>query len=144
MSSKNPSYTLPPIETKTPIDFVEKILEIYLIHGVKSGLVKKKLSSKLMRILSFYVLFGYTKDAKKIIVDSMEITYPILNSANKELRDAGFLEDSDVYSKNTNILNKDLSILGDNIPKLIEMLPALKDKGVNHLTLNINVNLTFP
>lgn len=144
MSSKSPSYTLPPIEAKTPIDFVEKILDIYLIHGVKVGSVKKKLSPKLLRILSFYILYGYTKEAKKIIVDSMDITYPILNSANKELRDSGFLEDGDIYSKTNNVLNKDLSILGNNIPKLIEMMPSLKDKGVNELKLSININLTFP
>lgn len=78
------------VKPKNDLDAVLGMVSIYCAaKSLKSG--TKNLRRKLVSLLAYYVKYGYGKETKKIVVESLRITALNVNSMNTELTKKGYL-----------------------------------------------------
>lgn len=89
-SKKSPQIYGYEVSFKDKLDLLRKVLNI---HATLTNLNKEKnhLRPKLVDVLSFYILMGYSKETKEMILESMGITVKNLNQINSELTKKGYL-----------------------------------------------------
>lgn len=87
------------------------------VYAALEGNKNHKLRPKLVEILSYYVLYGYNDDTKKLIVNIIpNMTLLNLNQINSELQRKGYLLKG-VYKDSSRELNSTLK----TIKKYIEL-----------------------
>lgn len=74
-----------PVVYNDQLDLLRKVLKI---HAVVTNIEKDEnfLRPKLVDVLSFYILMGYSSETKDIILESLDITTKNLNQINSELK----------------------------------------------------------
>lgn len=72
------------IEYIDDLDLINKALEVYATLE-RVGKDNTFLRPRLLSVLSFYMLYGFSADTKRLIVDSLGITMKNLNQINAEL-----------------------------------------------------------
>lgn len=111
---------------------VRQILRIYaLVTNINKG--DNFLRSRLADVLSFYILFDYSKETKNLIIKSLKITNKNLNQINAELTEKKFLI-RDLHNFRKKHLSKDLVSLKkyfldeENLNKFF-LIKMRKDEG---------------
>lgn len=92
------------------LDKMNRVLSIYSIV-VNGNLDAKHLRPKCVQILSYYMLFGYDDDVKRMLRNT-GISVGNLNQINSELTKGGFLIKDEMNFHNRR-LSKDLQMLKD-------------------------------
>lgn len=88
--NKIPDMYIQRFEYKDSLDKLTKVLQLYaLMVNLKVG--KIYLRPKLVEILAFYILKGYSDETKELIIKTLNITRPNLNQINAELTRKGYL-----------------------------------------------------
>jgi len=94
------------LKFKDDLDLLNKILSIYAaIVNLNEG--NNHLRPKLVQVISFYILFGYSVDTKNTIMESLNITKKNLNQINSELTRKNYLL-RDAFNFRTKHLSKEL------------------------------------
>lgn len=100
-----------PITYKDKLDLLKKVLRIYA-SVININTNKNYLRPRLVDVLAFYILFGYTKDTKKLILESLKMDIKNLNQINSELTKKKFLiRDANNFTKKH--ISKELEGLND-------------------------------
>lgn len=99
------------VEFQDELDLLEKIISLY---STTKNMIDKEnyLRPKLVKVLSFYVLRGYSKETKELILSSLNINTQNLNTINSELTKKGYLV-IDPYTQRKKHLSKELQELKD-------------------------------
>lgn len=88
-----------PIKYKDKLDLLKKVLRIYA-SVININAKKNYLRPRLVDVLAFYILFGYNKKTKELILQSLKMDIKNLNQINSELTKKKFLiRDSNNYTK---------------------------------------------
>lgn len=88
--NKIPDMYIQKFEYKDSLDKLTKVLQLYaLMINLKVG--KIYLRPKLVEVLAFYILKGYSDKTKETIINTLGITKPNLNQINSELTKKGYL-----------------------------------------------------
>lgn len=100
-----------PLKFESRLDLMRKAVAIFAtLESLKAG--KTKIRKKLIDVLTFYALNGYSLETKRMIVETLEISTENLTQINAELTKSGYLvRDSRNYRKK--YLNSDLKKLRD-------------------------------
>ena len=88
-----------PLVYRDKLDLLKKVLKVYatLINVNKKG---NYLRPRLVDVLAFYILFGYNKETKILIMESLKMDVKNLNQINSELSKKKFLiRDSNNFTK---------------------------------------------
>lgn len=98
-----------PVDYSDELDLLRKVLKV---HAVVTNIDKDEnfLRPMLVKVLSFYILWGYSKETKEIIMDSLEITQKNLNQINSELTKKKYLV-RDTHNFRKKYLSKELTML---------------------------------
>ena len=99
------------IDFKDRLDLLKKILKL---HALVTNINKAEnyLRPKLVDVLSFYILRGYSKETKDLILASLGITGKNLNQINSELTKKKYLiRDNNNFRKKH--LSQELKVLRD-------------------------------
>ena len=67
----------------------------------------KKLTGRKLEVLAYYLIRGYSKDTKKVILNGLNITDSNLNNINHELRKMGVIKRVG-YNQSKNEVSEDL------------------------------------
>ena len=91
------------------LDLMKKAVSVFAtLEALKAGEVK--IRKKLIDVLSFYALNGYSRETKKMISETLEISTDNLTQINAELTKSGYLlRDRNNFRKKT--LHPDLERL---------------------------------
>lgn len=115
---------------KDQIDLLTKVLKIHsLVTNLK--IEESYLRPKLAEVLSFYMLLGYSKETKNVIIESLKITLQNLNQINAELTKKKYLvRDNNNFRKKH--LSKELNefkefFLSNDLSKIL-LIKLTKDK----------------
>lgn len=94
---------------KDNLDLLRKVLKIY---ATVTNIDKSEnfLRPKLVDVLSFYILLGYSKKTKSIILESLGITVKNLNQINSELNKKKYLV-RDIHNFRKQHLSQELNNL---------------------------------
>ena len=84
---------------------IEEIIRCIKIFVILKDI--KKLTGRKQQVLAHYLLDGYSKETKKIVIKELNITDSNLNNINHELRSMGVIN-SVGYNQSTNEVNRDL------------------------------------
>jgi hypothetical protein len=107
------------VEYSDDLDLMKKVLNIYA-KIINIDRDDNFLSPRLVNVLSFYMLRGYSKETKKLILESLDINVANLNQINAELTRKGCLE-RDKYNHSHKNLSPSLEELKNY---LMEDAPA--------------------
>lgn len=95
------------IKFKDSIDLLQKVLTLYSA-GVHLNRNNENLRPRLIQILAFYVLKGYSSETKDLILDSIPgLKKSNLNQINSDLLKLGYLEKGK-YKNDERTLSKPL------------------------------------
>lgn len=99
-------YTL---DFKSRLDLMQKAVSIFAtLEALKAGQVK--IRKKLVEVLTFYALNGYSRETKTMITETLRIKDDNLTQINAELTKSGYLiRDRNNFRKKT--LHPDLETL---------------------------------
>ena len=104
------------IKFKDSIDLLQKVLTLYSA-GVHLNRNNENLRPRLIQILAFYVLKGYSSETKDLILDSIpELKKSNLNQINSDLLKLGYLEKGR-YKNDERTLSKPLLELKQYLEK---------------------------
>lgn len=97
------------LEFSNRLDLMKKAVSVFAtLEALKAGEVK--IRKKLIDVLSFYALNGYSRETKKMISETLEISTDNLTQINAELTKSGYLlRDRNNFRKKT--LHPDLERL---------------------------------
>lgn len=88
-----------PIKYKDKLDLLKKVLKIYA-SVININTKKNYLRPRLVDVLAFYILFGYNKKTKELILQSLKMDIKNLNQINSELTKKKFLiRDNNNFTK---------------------------------------------
>ena len=88
--SKIPDMYIQKFEYTDTLDKLTKVLQMYaLMVNLKIG--KIYLRPRLVEVLAFYILRGYSPETKEIIINTLNIEKANLNQINSELTKKGYL-----------------------------------------------------
>lgn len=79
-----------PMKVDNKLDLFTKAVRIFVTcESIKTG--TDTIRKRLITVLAYYTLYGYNKEAKAIIKDSLSINEDNLTQINSELSKSGFL-----------------------------------------------------
>lgn len=109
MNNKSPNVYGFNVSYKDNLDLLRKVL---ILNATSTNINKGKnyLRPKLVDVLSFYILYDYSKDTKDLIMDSIGITSKNLNQINSELTRKQYLI-RDKYNSRIKYLSEELKSL---------------------------------
>src|SRR5690606_4440557 len=84
---------------------MEEVLRCIKLYVIFKGIAK--ITGRKMEVLAYYLLYGYSRDTKKKIIQELRITDSNLNNINHELRTAGAITMMD-NNQTQNEINKEL------------------------------------
>jgi hypothetical protein len=119
------------VEFDNEFDLVHKFLRIYLMSlECKFDSDKFHIRNKLVEVLTFYVLKGFSDSTKKLIMGSVspEITYHNLNQINSELTRKNLLLRSSGGDNNWKNTYRELS------PTLVKLRDYILNKDYDNLS----------
>lgn len=90
MNNKSPNVYGFNVSYKDNLDLLRKVL---ILNATSTNINKGKnyLRPKLVDVLSFYILYDYSKETKDLIIESLKIKGTNLNQINSELTRKGYL-----------------------------------------------------
>lgn len=112
------------IETKRLIEMNEILRCIKLFVILKD---LKKLTGRKLEVLAYYLLDGYSRETKKVIIENIKITDSNLNNINHELRRMGVIN-SVGYNQAANEVNIEL----------LEFKKFIVDSKGNYILIKLN------
>lgn len=92
------------VETKRLSD-IEEVVRCIKMYVILKDI--KKLTGRKLEVLSYYLMYGFSKKTKKDIIKQLKITDSNLNNINCELRKMGVIK-SIGYNQSINEVSKDL------------------------------------
>lgn len=102
----------------------KEIIRCIQLYTLLTGVVG--ISGQKLQVLAYYLKFGYNKDTKNLLAESMKISMSNLNVVNCALRKVGMLIPVE-YSQSENTINE----------KLLEFKNYLVDNQGSHVLIKL-------